>query len=180
MLLPRMYGICILDLVFLVITMALFQQIVQQKRRTHGVPYPELYAIPGQTLRSNLSWDGSRAGAGDPDEDKIRKIGQPLSMEEADDFNAAQRAYHSTSEMAGPFLALVLIGGIGFPLACGITGAVWVFGRALYALGYISSSPVQRLWGTYCGMVAMIVLLVLNVWYAIIVFYQRGTPVVPP
>ncbi|KAI2602414.1 membrane-associated proteins in eicosanoid and glutathione metabolism [Hypoxylon sp. NC1633] len=62
-------------------------------------------------------------------------------------FNCAQRAHGNYTENLAPFLGALLISGLYFPTASAALGAVWVFGRIWYAVGYTSYGPQGRLKG---------------------------------
>lgn len=57
----------------------------------------------------------------------------------------AQRAHANFTENLTPFLGALLVSGLQYPVFAASLGAVWTFGRVLFALGYTSSGPQGRL-----------------------------------
>ncbi|KAF2717536.1 hypothetical protein K431DRAFT_153217 [Polychaeton citri CBS 116435] len=55
-------------------------------------------------------------------------------------FNCAQRAHHNILENYTAALTAMLVSGISYPRLAAATGAIWVVGRAIYAIGYTSTN----------------------------------------
>ncbi|OCK74439.1 membrane-associated proteins in eicosanoid and glutathione metabolism [Lepidopterella palustris CBS 459.81] len=51
-------------------------------------------------------------------------------------FNCAQRAHQNYNENHPSALAALMIGGVGYPRAAAVAGAVWAVNRIIYAVGY--------------------------------------------
>ena|SRR5579871_6076094 len=83
-------------------------------RRKAGIRYPNVYATPEQIDQA-------------PTEDK--KLAMYL-------LNCAQRAHHHFLENYPSVLAALLIAGLKYPVASASLGALWSFGRVLFATGY--------------------------------------------
>lgn len=56
-------------------------------------------------------------------------------------FNCTQRAHANFLENQPSVIAAMLISGLQYPLTSASMGAVWIFGRIVYALGYASRNP---------------------------------------
>jgi len=63
-------------------------------------------------------------------------------------FNCVQRAHQNTLETYPTFLMLLFTGGISLPRMTSAAGTAYVFGRILYAQGYYTGKPENRLRGT--------------------------------
>ncbi|KAK3284702.1 hypothetical protein CYMTET_7662 [Cymbomonas tetramitiformis] len=69
--------------------------------------------------------------------------------DEASVFNCYQRAHQNTLEAYPSFLALLMLGGLAYPLVSSAAGGVWIAGRVVYSLGYYSGDPSQRMKGIW-------------------------------
>ncbi|KAH6565115.1 hypothetical protein BASA62_007497 [Batrachochytrium salamandrivorans] len=77
-------------------------------------------------------------------------------------FNCTQRAHQNTLEMYPGFLFLLSLSGIQYPLYSGIFGAVWILGRIIFAVSYISGDPEKRFRGIF-GQLGLLALLALSI-----------------
>ena len=59
-------------------------------------------------------------------------------------FNCVQRGHQNSIEYMPTFFALLLIGGLQFPIAAAILGAIYNVGRFLYFQGYATGSVEAR------------------------------------
>ncbi len=59
-------------------------------------------------------------------------------------FNCVQRGHQNSIEYMPTFFALLLIGGLQFPIAAAILGAIYNVGRFLYFQGYATGSAEAR------------------------------------
>ncbi|KAK4203231.1 hypothetical protein QBC40DRAFT_274861 [Triangularia verruculosa] len=73
-------------------------------------------------------------------------------------FNCAQRAHANFTENLTPFLGSLLISGLQYPRFAGAVGAVWAFGRVLFAFGYTTKGPEGRMIGSALGSLSDLVL----------------------
>ncbi|KAF1936315.1 membrane-associated proteins in eicosanoid and glutathione metabolism [Clathrospora elynae] len=87
-------------------------------RRAAKVPYPNTYAS-SETIANASSAREKRA----------------LYL-----FNCAQRAHHNALENYSTVLTGMLITGLKYPKIAAAMGAVWIFGRVIYATSYTSTS----------------------------------------
>merc|ERR1711971_740017 len=62
-------------------------------------------------------------------------------------FNCYQRAHQNTLENIPTFLSLLFPGGLFSPKWAAVAGFSWVFGRIVYAMGYYTGKPANRLYG---------------------------------
>ena len=70
---------------------------------------------------------------------KANNIKYPaMSSEKHPEFNRAQRVHQNTMESVPFFLSYLLFAGLRMPTWAAGFGAVWVFGRFLYSVGYYS------------------------------------------
>ena len=70
-----------------------------------------------------------------------------MTSEKHNDFNCAQRVHHNTLEVL-PFYFVCLLGAsIRHPFYASIAGAVWIFGRVIFSLGYYTGNPGNRVPG---------------------------------
>ena len=58
-------------------------------------------------------------------------------------FNCAQRAHHNTLEVMPHTLFTLLFSGLRYPGAATALGAVWLFGRIVYTMGYATGDPAK-------------------------------------
>ena len=63
-------------------------------------------------------------------------------------FNAVQRGHQNMLESHYAVLWLMTIGGLKHPLGSAIAGAIWSLGRVVYALGYETGTPKNRMYGS--------------------------------
>mmetsp|Transcript_31304 Transcript_31304/g.43394 ORF Transcript_31304/g.43394 Transcript_31304/m.43394 type:complete len:184 (+) Transcript_31304:45-596(+) len=99
----------------------------------------------------------------------------PTMYEDDEDsvFNCYQRAHQNTLESYPAFLALLCLGGIGYPLISSASGAVWIVGRIFYSLGYYTGDPQKRfngIWNNF-GL--------LTLWVCTILFAFKQLDVIP-
>lgn len=73
-------------------------------------------------------------------------------------FNCAQRAHANYLENYTQFLSVLVVAGLSYPRAAASLGAVWLVGRVLFLVGYLSGDPKKRLIGTvqYIGTFGLI------------------------
>ncbi|ORX59701.1 membrane-associated proteins in eicosanoid and glutathione metabolism, partial [Hesseltinella vesiculosa] len=103
---------------------------VGKARSQAGVPYPYMYAEKSEAEK-------------DPKKNK---------------FNCAQRAHQNSLEMFPVFTTLLLVGGISHPELAAASGALFLTGRTVYAMGYKTGDPKKRTRGAF-GMVGLLALL---------------------
>ncbi|EKG20450.1 hypothetical protein MPH_02173 [Macrophomina phaseolina MS6] len=60
-------------------------------------------------------------------------------------FNCAQRGLGNYMENLPAFLVALMIAGLRWPVESAIMGALWNFGRVLYAIGYTRNGPSNKL-----------------------------------
>ncbi|ESN98716.1 hypothetical protein HELRODRAFT_67163 [Helobdella robusta] len=91
---------------------------------------------------------------------KKYKIEYP-TMYSADnqDFNCIQRAHQNTLENYPTYLFLLLVGGLQYPKIVAGTGAFYIVCRIIYAKGYYTGEPKNRIYGAATSHIAEIVLL---------------------
>eukprot|EP00531_Pseudo-nitzschia_arenysensis_P016517 CAMPEP_0116137350 /NCGR_PEP_ID=MMETSP0329-20121206/12203_1 /TAXON_ID=697910 /ORGANISM="Pseudo-nitzschia arenysensis, Strain B593" /LENGTH=151 /DNA_ID=CAMNT_0003632263 /DNA_START=96 /DNA_END=551 /DNA_ORIENTATION=- len=58
----------------------------------------------------------------------------------ADEFNRIQRSHQNYMEMLDSYIAMTLLGGLKYPLACAAGSVLYYTGCILYQKGYIDSS----------------------------------------
>ncbi|XP_063234058.1 glutathione S-transferase 3, mitochondrial-like [Bacillus rossius redtenbacheri] len=102
-----------------------------------------------------LMWKGVKVGMA------RKKFGVPYpNMYSPDNtlFNCVQRAHQNTLENYPQFLALLLLGGLEWPVVSAVGGAVWLLGRIAYAQGYYTGDPKNRMRGSfgYLGLFALL------------------------
>ncbi|KAG6541843.1 hypothetical protein Mapa_016861 [Marchantia paleacea] len=82
-----------------------------------------------------------------------RKYGiqYPKMYEDAEPsvFNCYQRAHQNTLESYPAFLAMLLAGGLAYPITSAAFGMLWVVGRVVYSFGYYTGEPKNRLRGAF-------------------------------
>ncbi|KAK1756907.1 hypothetical protein QBC47DRAFT_172490 [Echria macrotheca] len=62
-------------------------------------------------------------------------------------FNCAQRAHANFTENLTPFLTVLAVAGLRYPVFAAAAGGAWSFFRILYARGYAANGPQGRLIG---------------------------------
>ena len=62
-------------------------------------------------------------------------------------FNCYQRAHQNYLEHIPHFLVLLLLSSLYMPKYAAALGALWLVGRTVYALGYYTGNPKNRLYG---------------------------------
>jgi glutathione S-transferase len=109
-------------------------------------------AFPGQTVPRS----------GYPDMGNGR-FSQKLTYEQWFSFNNAQRSHYNYMESVTCVLCWLLIGGIGYNWYAVGAGSVYLVGRLLYTIGYISKGPAGRVGGFVISMLASTMLFVLSI-----------------
>ncbi|XP_045596758.1 glutathione S-transferase 3, mitochondrial-like [Procambarus clarkii] len=102
-----------------------------------------------------LVWKSAKVGGAR----KKFKVEYPTMYHKTNDhFNCYQRAHQNTLENYPQFLFLLLLGGLYNPIVSATGGAVWCIGRIVYALGYYTGDPKNRVKGSfaYFGLFAML------------------------
>merc|ERR1712127_100854 len=90
------------------------------------------------------TWMGFKVGGA------RKKLGVPYPAMYSDKqplFNCYQRAHQNTLENIPTFLALVLLAGLFSAKWAAGAGMAWVVGRVVYAMGYYTGNPGNRLYG---------------------------------
>jgi glutathione S-transferase len=72
------------------------------------------------------------------------------------------------------FLITTLVAGLNYPRAAAGLGALWVFGRVLYTLGYSSGEPAKRTSGAIPSSLALISLLIAATSSAVLMAKESG------
>ena len=75
------------------------------------------------------------------------RYSQKLSYKQWYEFNSAQRAHYNFVEWIASTIALILIGGVYFPIVSAALGLAVFLGRLIYAIGYAVGGPNGRLIG---------------------------------
>eukprot|EP01135_Chromosphaera_perkinsii_P007752 Nk52_evm41s967 gene=Nk52_evmTU41s967 len=113
-----------------------------------------------------LMWKGFQIG-------KIRKkynIAYPKMYDEkCNEFNCYQRAHQNSLEALPQFYFLLLTAGVKHPVYAAVFGLIYVISRIVYALGYYTGDPKNRVKGAF-GYIALLGLLfcTLNVSYSLL------------
>ncbi|KAH9940663.1 hypothetical protein B0H21DRAFT_754317 [Amylocystis lapponica] len=97
--------------------------VVSKARRKAGIPYPQGYAE-----RSEMA-----------------------ASKDAVVFNCAQRAHLNTLEVLPGYVTCLLISGLVMPQTSAGLGALFIFSRIAYTLGYITGIPEKRVYGVLGG-----------------------------
>ncbi|KAF8578438.1 membrane-associated proteins in eicosanoid and glutathione metabolism [Ramaria rubella] len=95
--------------------------LVGRHRRAAGISYPQAYAEKAEVKASK----------------------------EALKFNCAQRAHQNTLETLPITLFFLLFSGLTYPTVAAILGALWVLGRVVYTIGYVTGDPAKRTYGFF-------------------------------
>lgn len=130
-----------------------FGGLVVQARNKYGIPYPTMYAVPGRTRYYNESMR--------PTDGSDKKFDERITDEEAFHFNSIQRGHQNTVENAPFFFAILLAAGSDYPKIVGVSGLLYVIGRALYMYGY-SQDPKLRYYGAFFIYPSLLTLFVLT------------------
>ncbi|CAG8634244.1 3666_t:CDS:2 [Paraglomus brasilianum] len=77
-------------------------------------------------------------------------------------FNCYQRAHQNTLENYPGFLLILFVAGIGFPKVAAASGFLWTISRIVYAHGYYTGNPKNRMRGVF-GYIATLALLITSV-----------------
>ncbi|KAL3680944.1 hypothetical protein R1sor_023900 [Riccia sorocarpa] len=130
-------------------------------RAAAPVPLPPQYGYVILTAASSYvltQWQAIQIGA------QRRKYGikYPKMYEDSEEsvFNCYQRAHQNTLEAYPAFLAMLLTGGLAYPVTSAVLGLAWVIGRIIYTLGYYTGKPENRNKGTPFHFFALVGLLV--------------------
>jgi len=112
-------------------------------------------------------WHGHKVGGAR----KLYKVNYPatylVELEEGtgkitqdNAFNCYQRAHQNFLENYFAYMGLMFLGGLQYPIESAVAGLVYLLGRVVYAIGYMSGDPKKRLWGSfqYIGILALIAL----------------------
>ncbi|KAL4569155.1 hypothetical protein LXL04_024786 [Taraxacum kok-saghyz] len=82
-------------------------------------------------------------------------------------YNCVQRGHQNSLEALPIFFVLMVLGGIKRPLICSALGIVYIVSRYFYFSGYSSGDPKGRLpIGKYNNL-AMLGLLIVNMWFGV-------------
>jgi len=110
---PNQYGWVVLGAgIGSVLTNMVLSGPVMKARSEMNVPYPTLYAVPG------IHGD----------------------KKQADAFNRIQRSHQNYFEMLDSYIAMTLLGGLKYPIACSLGSVLYYTGAILYQKGYIDAS----------------------------------------
>jgi glutathione S-transferase len=152
---------------------------VGRARKTYGIPYPSLYAVPGTRAKYGPG-DGESAplkGSDKKDDDSsssskpLKENSRLVTDEEAYAFNCVQRGHQNFLENLPVFLALLFVNWFSFPLIAGWCGIVWSFFKIFYFIGY-SRNVGSRMWGAG-SYLALFTLFGLSIATAVFFFDQR-------
>ena len=127
-----------------------FGGLVGQARKTYGIPYPTMYAVPGTPRYYNDAMKPSEPSS----------FSETITHEEAHAFNLVQRGHQNMIEHAPFFLAILLVAW-SFPLYAGIAGLLYLVGRALYMYGY-SKDVQSRYYGAFFIYPSLLTLFILS------------------
>ncbi|KAI0515345.1 hypothetical protein F5B22DRAFT_184493 [Xylaria bambusicola] len=136
---PKEYGYILAVATASVFVNTAHKIMTSMTRNASGVPYPNTYAT----------------------KEEIEKNPKALK------FNLAQRAHANFIENHSSFITALLIAGVGYPSQATWAGSTWVFGRVLYAIGYINFGPPGRGPGyliSQLGKMALTTMAVLTCW----------------
>ncbi|PVG03508.1 membrane-associated proteins in eicosanoid and glutathione metabolism [Serendipita vermifera] len=81
-------------------------------------------------------------------------------------FNCAQRAHANMLENLPMFLMTIAWTGLRFPLTSAALGGGWILGRVVYAWGYVSDNPTNRVTGFNVSNVSFLVMLAMGFYSA--------------
>jgi len=94
---------------------------VGKARKKYGVKYPTMYLV---TIKDGI-------------------------ISQDNQFNCVQRSHQNMLEIYPSVMGLVILSGLQFPILASIGGCIWLFGRAVYAIGYQTGDPKKRVWGSF-------------------------------
>lgn len=98
---------------------------------------------------------------------KKHDVQYPLMYSDKDNmFNCIQRAHQNTLEVYPLFLCTLFIAGLFAPFIASIAGIIWIVSRVVYANGYYSGDPENRIKGAF-GYIGLLTNLVLTVCLAV-------------
>jgi len=113
---PKQYG-AVLFIVSCIGFLSAFQiGKVSAARKLAKITYPQYYAELSQTKSDPL----------------------------AHKFNCAQRAHGNTLELQITIIPFILITGLKWPLLSSGLGLIWIAGRFVYTIGYLTGDPAKR------------------------------------
>merc|ERR1712223_1355116 len=78
---------------------------------------------------------------------KFNVLYPKMYSEDKEHFNCYQRAHQNYLEHIPHFLALLALSSVYSAQYAAVLGAVWLVGRTVYALGYYTGNPKNRLYG---------------------------------
>ncbi|CAH1800256.1 unnamed protein product [Owenia fusiformis] len=110
-----------------------------------------------------LMWMGIKVGSAR----KKYDVKYPKMYSDTSDmFNCIQRAHQNTLENYTVFIVLMLIAGVVYPRLAAVCGAVYVVSRIVYAQGYYTGDPKNRLKSAF-GYIGLFILIGTNIYIAI-------------
>lgn len=92
----------------------------------------------------------------------------------AKQFNCIQRSHQHALETYTQFVALSLVSGLLYPLVTTIAGALWVYARLQWALGYQSGEPKKRYehWSAYGIWTSLLIVLFGSITSAVLIIIK--------
>ena len=128
-----------------VVTFVVIPQQAGNARKKYGVKYPTMYLARTEKDADAYNWHAppvcrclsfSQAAL------QRRRQTSPRSR-------SFQRAHANTLENYTQFTILLLIAGLKHPLTAAAAGAVYIVGRIVYAIGYMTGDPNKRNYGAF-------------------------------
>lgn len=89
-------------------------------------------------------------------------------------FNCAQRAHQNTLENVPQVYASLLISGIVHPRVAAVSGLLYLIGRVIFTLGYVSGEPKKRVPGSLIGYLGMLPLFFTSAYTAFGLLQKTG------